>query len=324
MYIYTTKQTDTPTSKPKNARAARALKERESQTIENPKTTLFLRAAKCSELTQLLMTDLHSLKRPLTQRFTKKNAIHPFEDPASLEFFSGKNDSSLLLFGSHSKKRPNALTIVRTFDAHILDMIELLLVPDTLRTMAQFKNAHKPAVGLKPLVAFAGTPFENPVASPYTLAKSLLMDLLKGPDVPSVDVEGLQYIICVSAADEVAGQPPPAIHLRGYLLKTMKSGARLPRVEVEEMGPRADFRLGRTRDAEPAMWKDAMRKARGVLPKAKKNVETDLMGDKLGRIHVGKQNLANLQTRKMKGLKRDREDGDGDVEMEGENKRTRG
>lgn len=32
------------------------------------------------------------------------------------------------------------------------------------------------------------------------------------------------------------------------------------------------------------------------------------MGDKVGRVHVGKQDLNQLQTRKMKGLKRSKED----------------
>lgn len=43
------------------------------------------------------------------------------------------------------------------------------------------------------------------------------------------------------------------------------------------------------------------------------------MGDKIGRIHLGRQDLSELQTRKMKGLKRRRgvEDEDGmDVEEE--------
>jgi ribosome production factor 2 len=35
-----------------------------------------------------------------------------------------------------------------------------------------------------------------------------------------------------------------------------------------------------------------------------KNVEIDTMGDQLGRIHVGIQDLRKLQTRKMRGLKR--------------------
>lgn len=42
----------------------------------------------------------------------------------------------------------------------------------------------------------------------------------------------------------------------------------------------------------------------------------DLMGDKVGRIHMGKQDLGTLQTRKMKGLKRTR-DGDEDGDASG-------
>jgi len=42
--------------------------------------------------------------------------------------------------------------------------------------------------------------------------------------------------------------------------------------------------------------------------KTKKNIETDLIGDKVGRIHMGKQDIKTLQTRKMKGLKRSRGD----------------
>ena len=43
----------------------------------------------------------------------------------------------------------------------------------------------------------------------------------------------------------------------------------------------------------------------------------DIIGDKIGRIHTGKQDLNKLQTRKMKGLnkKRDLRDMDDDAEM---------
>ena len=38
--------------------------------------------------------------------------------------------------------------------------------------------------------------------------------------------------------------------------------------------------------------------------KKRKNISQDAFGSKLGRIHMQKQDLDNLQTRKMKGLKR--------------------
>ncbi|OBW65678.1 MAG: Uncharacterized protein AUREO_042560 [Aureobasidium pullulans] len=269
--------------------------------------TLFLRYTSCSEIIQLAMTDLHALKRPLAQKFTKKNDIHPFEDPSSLEFFAEKNDCSLMVFGSHSKKRPHTITLCRFFDFKVLEMLELHVDVDTFRTISQFKSA-KARVGLKPLVSFSGTAFDSPVANTYTMAKSLLLDFFKGEDTNNVDVEGLQYMVHISVAEEEDAQPAPKIQLRTYMISTKKSGQSLPRVEVEEMGPRIDFRIGRVKEADHDMMKDAMKKPKGLEARSKKNIETDIIGDKVGRIHLGKQDLNDMQTRKMKGLKRNRDD----------------
>ncbi|KFZ13371.1 hypothetical protein V502_06643 [Pseudogymnoascus sp. VKM F-4520 (FW-2644)] len=293
--------------KPRNARSKRALDKKAPKPVENPKKALFLRGTSCSQKTQDALTDLYSLRRPLAQKFTKKNEIHPFEDATSLEFFSEKNDASLLVFGSSSKKRPHALTLVRTFGYKVLDMLELNLDPNSLRLLSQFKNK-KCAVGLKPMLLFSGTPFESPIPNEYTMAKSFFTDFFKGEPAEKVDVEGLQYLVSIAARDTVDGEEAkPKIHLRVYLIKTKKSGQKLPRVEVEEMGPRMDFRVGRMKDAEEAMLKEAMRKARTTLERPKKNISTDIVGDKVGRIHLGKQDLMELQTRKMKGLKRTRD-----------------
>lgn len=308
--------------KPKNARSKRALDKKAPQLTENTKTALFLRYTSCSEISQLVLRDLNSLKRPLSIRFNKKNEIRPFEDPASLEFFSQKNDASLFVYGSTSKKRPHCITFIRTFDHRVLDMLELMIDPHTLRTLTQFKNA-KAAVGLKPLIAFSGAPFESPVLNAYTLAKSMLLDFFRGEDTNNVDVEGLQYMVHISAGEESADMPTPKIHLRCYLIKTKKSGQSLPRVEVDEMGPRIDFRVGRTKEADPDMLRESLKRPKSLevclnimfvkylltrsQVKEKKNISTDLIGDKVGRIHMGKQDLSTLQTRKMKGLKRDRD-----------------
>jgi ribosome production factor 2 len=294
--------------KPRNARSKRALEKREPRAVENPKTCLFLRGTSCSQIVQDALTDLHSMRQPLAKKFTKKNPIHPFEDASSLEFFSEKNDASLLLFGSSQKKRPHSLTFVRTFAFKVLDMLELYLDPESYRSISQFKTK-KFAVGLKPMVLFAGTAFESPVSNEFTLAKSMLLDFFKGDLSEQIDVEGLQYIISITAEDSSGeGDAKPTIHLRVYLLRTKRSGQKLPRVEVEEMGPRMDFRVGRVKEADESMLKEAMKKAKGTEERTKKNISTDSMGDKIGRVHLGKQDLSQLQTRKMKGLKRHRDD----------------
>ncbi|KAI0025387.1 Brix-domain-containing protein [Xylariomycetidae sp. FL0641] len=314
--------------KPRNARSKRALEKKAPKVVENPKSTLLLRGTSCSQIVQDALTDLHSLRQPLSKKFTKKNDIHPFENPASLEFFSDKNDASILIFGSSSKKRPHTLTFARMFANKVFDMLELHLDPESFRTLSQFKS-RKFAYGLRPMMVFSGTAFESPIANEYTMAKSMFIDMFKG-DTSSdkIDVEGLQYIVSV-AADEPAGDDvKPSIHLRVYLLETKRSGSRLPRVELEEMGPRMSFRVGRSQQPDEAVLKEAMRQPKTGVEKTKKNISTDIMGDKIGRIHLGRQDLGELQTRKMKGLKRNRdleddEDDDVDVNDDESGKRRR-
>jgi len=69
------------------------------------------------------------------------------------------------------------------------------------------------------------------------------------------------------------------------------------------------------------MWKAAMKRPKlkkqdleKGLGKKRKNMEVDEMGDLRGRVHIAKQDLGKLQTRKMKGLKS--APGEEDVESE--------
>jgi ribosome production factor 2 len=73
------------------------------------------------------------------------------------------------------------------------------------------------------------------------------------------------------------------------------------------MGPRMDFRIGRVKEADEDTMKEALKRAKTSQERPKKNISTDIVGDKIGRIHLGKQDLKELQTRKMKGLKRSRD-----------------
>lgn len=229
---------------------------------ENAKTTLFLKGTSSSSLLNDLFTDLHSLKRPHAIRFTKKNPIHPFEDASSLEFFSQKNDASLMVFGSHSKKRPHSMTWVRCFSGQVLDMLELYVVQETARTLQQFKG-EKCKVGVKPLLSFSGSQFENPVSNQYTLAKSMFVDFFRGAETQTIDVEGLQLLISFFAGEDGEDGQPAKIQMRCWRIITTRSGQKVPRVEVEEMGPRIDFRVGRTKEAEKGVLKEALKRGKG-------------------------------------------------------------
>lgn len=313
--------TTPPHSKPKNARSKRAADDRLPKLTENQKTTLLLRGTTANELIQSVLSDLHALKKPASIKFSKKNAIHPFEDAASLEFLSGKNDASLLVLGSSSKKRPHNLTVARTFDYKLLDLHEFGVDEATYRSLASFVG-EKPRVGMKPLLLFSGDVWERDET--MKAVRALWMDLLRGEAVRSVDVEGLQYVLSFVAAEE------GRFHVRGSMIRTKKSGQKLPRVEVEEAGPRLDLTVRRVQAPTEEMLKEALKTpwkqlvcctlpslrltaADEAQTKAKKNISMDIIGDKIGRIHTGKQHLDKLQSRKMKGLKkRDVDDMDED------------
>lgn len=141
-------------------------------------------------------------------------------------------------------------------------MLELLVVQDTARTLGQFKG-QKCDVGIKPLLSFSGAQFESPTPNAYTLAKSMFVDFFRGAETQKIDVSGLQLLISFFAGEDGPEGQPAQIQMRCWKIVTKKSGQKVPRVEVEEIGPRIDFRVGRIKEADAAMRKEAMKKAKG-------------------------------------------------------------
>lgn len=302
----TKKQNKVLTSAPKNARSKRELEDREPKLVENVKQALFLPGGNSNKVIHEALVDLGALKKPDMKRFSQKNDIRPFENAESLEFLSDKNDTSLMVLGTHNKKRPNNLTFIRTFSYRIFDMIELRM--ESFKFLKDFRKQTF-MVGMKPLFTFNGPLFDTHPT--YMHLKSLFLDFFRGEVIDLLDVAGLQHVISISAGeldtDENNEFPTalPAVYFRVYLLKTYHSNTpKTPRVELEEIGPRFDFRIGRVQEPDADMLKEALKTPKQLNPKTKKNVETDIMGDQLGRVHVGKQDLGKLQTRKMKGLKK--------------------
>ncbi|KAK4685238.1 ribosome production factor 2, partial [Tremellales sp. Uapishka_1] len=293
------------TIKPKNARVKRALDKREPQAVENEKTCIFVKGNQTSEKVRTVMKDMYALKRPNSINFSKKNAIHPFEDAASLEFFAGKNDASLFITGLHSKKRPNDLVFTRMFDGRVLDMVELGI--DEVKGMSEFATP-KSTVGTRPLMVFHSDLFDTHPT--YISLKSHLLDLYNGHPLTEIPLTTLELVISITAGPLITEDVLPSVHLRTYTLKLLSSGSRIPRTQLTEMGPSIDFSVRRIQNADPELLKHALKRPKiekkdidSGLGKKRKNVETDEMGDKVGRIHLGKQDLSKMQGRKMKGLK---------------------
>ena len=204
-------------SKPKNPRTARLLKAKEPQLVEGPKRTLLLHGSKCPTAVHTILKTFHSLTKPNSVLFHKKNEnIRPFESTESLEFLANKNEAGVVVFGSSSKKRPNCITLMRVFDSKTLDMCEMMLLPgengeDAIPAMNNL--VMQIGVGLRPMLIFAGSPWDDETSTAHVMLKSMFTDMFKGEESDKIDVEGLQYALMV-AAEEPAQGLAPVIHLR--------------------------------------------------------------------------------------------------------------
>jgi len=277
-------------------RTQRRLRKREPQIVEGPKSALFLKGKKtCLAVTQVLI-DLRQLKFPYAIPYQKKNEIRPFEDVSSLEFYSLKSECSLFCFGSHSKRRPNNLVFGRFFDHQLLDMIEIGFT--NYRSISDFPGK-KNGLGSPPCFIFKGDKFED--KDDYKMFKSIILDFFHGEDHSLLDLASLDHVIfvtCSSTSD--------TIYFRHYAIRLKKSGTKLPRVELEEVGPSFDCQIRRVKAAAPDMAKAALAQPKQLHPSKVKNISSNIFGQKLGTIHMHRQDFDKLQIKKGKALKRAR------------------
>ena len=115
------------------------------------------------------------------------------------------------------------------------------------------------------MLTFSGALFD--IHPRYQYIKSLMMDFFRGQTVEAIELDGLQYVISLTVAEQesqsldTAKEDLPPVHFRVYILRSKKvKGSKFPRVELEEMGPRMDLKLGRYKDANPEIMALALKK----------------------------------------------------------------
>ena len=96
----------------RKGRVNRLLKKLEPQLVENTKRALIVKGTHTSQSIIDVLKDFSQLLKPNCKVLGRRNEITPFEDANSLEFLTTKNDCSLFVVGSHSKKRMNNLIMV--------------------------------------------------------------------------------------------------------------------------------------------------------------------------------------------------------------------
>ncbi|XP_053661219.1 ribosome production factor 2 homolog [Anopheles marshallii] len=283
--------------KPSTRKGKKALEEREPKTIENLKKTLIMEGRKCSNDIRQALRDLNLLKKPNSRMMRRNNDVTPFEDATPLEHLAKTNDCHLFLFGSSSKKRPNNLILGRTYDEQVLDMVEFGI--DHYTALEKFKT-EKISQFTKPVIIFNG--YKWKLTEELRRIKSLLLDMFRIDQIDTIRLQGIEHVLSFTLADDLT------ILVRSYRIQLKKSGQRTPRIELVEMGPSLDLSVRRTKIASDNLYKVAMKQPAILKVAKRKNVTRDELGNVHGRVHVGKQDINVLQTRKMKGLRKTAEE----------------
>jgi len=276
----------------KTRRGKKALEARDPKLVENTKIALLIKGPRTSQVISQVLKDVAQLKKPDFVSYSRRNVVHPFEDASLIERWGQRSDSSLFAFGSSSKKRPDYLILGRLFDYHILDMIEFAVVH--FQSIDTFKG-EKWGSGSKPSMIIAGEQFKTDPT--LFLIANLFLDFFRGEVVSTINLSGLDRVIVLSLKDG-------KIQFRHYLINFKKSGTKIPRVELEEMGPSLDLVVKRTRIGSDDLRRTASKKP--ILPgiKKPKNISTTETRDTVGRLHLPSQDLDTLTTRKVRALKK--------------------
>jgi len=277
-------------SKPKKqkARVVRLLRKREPQLVEATKRVLVLRGSATSQVVVDILRNMAMITKPNGSFLQRKNDILPFDDINSLEFLCNKNDCSLFALGSHTKKRPNNLVLGRLYDGHLLDMYEF--GAENFQSLNSFPGFKK-TVGAKPLMTFVGDQWSSD--STYTKIQNLLLDMFRADRIEMISLKGMDHVISCAVVDG-------KIHLRVYCVIFKKSGTKIPNVVLAPMGPFMDLTLRRSQLPSEDLWKTACKKPAALKPSKVKNITKTAMGDKVGRIHMKKQNLDKLASTQRK------------------------
>ncbi len=146
----------------------------------------------------------------------------------------------------------------------------------------------------------------------HMLVKNMILDFFRGEEVSTINLTGLSYVIAVTAIGDESDAKPKIffrVYCASFFLFSLvatelkKVAGVCPRVELELMGPSLDLEIRRVHENTTQLKKVALLVPKTVKPTKVKNVTHNVFGEKIGRLHMTKQEVDKMQVRKIKALK---------------------
>ncbi|AFM98167.1 hypothetical protein EHEL_041170 [Encephalitozoon hellem ATCC 50504] len=190
----------------------------------------------------------------------------PFDCVEKMEKLMKKKKSGLFI----SVTKDNLLVIGRAFNDEVIDMVEFKI--NRYLSVSDFECVG-PELHMKYFVVLQNINSER--------LENLMVDLLNMRSSKAC-LEAVRYSWVFAKTEG------------GYVLKYVRV---LKDLNVEDCGPLLEMELVRSYHCGDELYKKALGEAR----KPRKNVSKNLFNDKIGTLHIDKQDLRDIKLRKGKG-----------------------
>ena len=262
------------------------LKDREPKIVENRKNSLFIKGLHCSQELRNFWDELAKFRIGELEKFSKKNDSVPFESVEKIEKYCAKKQCSLFTFFNHTKKRPMNVIFGRLFNNKVLEMYEFGVM--NFKRAPELPNGDLQQ-GALPALVFQGERWDTE----FDELRNVLIDFFVGDLKGTVGIEQVTHSLVFTISD---GETP-LIHVRHYAISDRKDDVKLTLIAPSfDLSPRRKM-LPDDQDMKIALTKPAVNKK-------VKNVTTDELGRKVGRVFVPKQHTSEIQPHKFRGLRK--------------------
>lgn len=197
-----------------------------------------------------------------------KDGMNPFDSTELVERLMKKKKAALFI----NVTKDQRLVMGRTFNDEVIDMVEFTI--DSYRSVSSFGCAG-PELHAKYYVILQNINDSR--------MENLIVDLFNMKSA-KVCLESIRYA-WVFAKSEV-----------GYVLKYVRI---LRDLSVEDCGPMFEMALARSYHCDEELYKKAIDEP----VRSRKGVKTNEFRDKVGKIHVDKQDLRDVRLRRTRGYK---------------------
>jgi len=115
-------------------------------------------------------------------------------------------------------------------------------------------------------------------------------------DIEDVNISELKRVCIISAGEN------KVIKFRSYQIDKVDPYLVQKGIELKEVGPSLDLKVRRIKLGSSELYKLACKQPKVLRPHKVKNIETNVLGEKRGRVHVGRQDVNNMALKPYKRI----------------------